>query len=302
MSKVAIAGPNGNLGPSVIHHLSKAGFELTLLTRDPKMAAETFPHPIRCEMADYSSADQLTAILKSVKPDALVILINREQLEPQLKLIDAAIAARVPHLIPSCFGLDLSDPRVRELPVTQSKLAMEDYLLRKARECHFTWTGINTSLFFDWALEKRALPINIHANGKPSVIFDGGDTVFSSTTLDRIGEAVAQCLIQKDKVTNRYVYVHSGIMTQNKLLQYARELAPHREFAITPMQTEKLMEQGWEKWQAGNRSVGVMSMFLPRITWGWGLARFSGEDNEILGLPQWSESDIKEYLRRYLGD
>jgi len=302
MSKVAIAGPSGNLGPSVIHHLSKAGFDLTLLTRDPKKAAETYPFPIRCETADYTSIDQLTTVLKSVNPDTLVILINREQLDPQLKLIDAALAAGVPHLIPSCFGLDMSDPRVRELPVTQSKVAMEDYFLRKAREGHFTWTGVNTSLFFDWALEKRAFPINIHADGKPSVVFDGGDTMFSSTTLDRIGEAVTQCLIQKDKVTNRFVYVHSGVMTQNQLLRYARDLAPNREFAVVPMQTEKLMEQAWEKWRAGDRSAGVMSMFLPRVTWGWGLGRFSGEDNEMLGLPQWTEDDIREYIRRYVSD
>lgn len=99
------AKPNGTLGPPVIRHLLNAGcFDITLLTRNPAKAAETYPPPIRAIAADYSSVEALTTLLRDEDFDALVILIDRNQVQPQLNLVDAAAAVGGLHVIPSSFG------------------------------------------------------------------------------------------------------------------------------------------------------------------------------------------------------
>jgi uncharacterized protein YbjT (DUF2867 family) len=294
--KVAVAGPNGTLGLSVIKHLSEAGFDITLLTRNPEKAAQTYPPPIKTVKADYDSVERLAAVLKDLRPDAVVSLINRDQKEAQLKVIDAVAEAGVPHLIPSAFGIDLSDPRVRDSPAAKNKAEMEDHLLEKAKAGTFTWTGVNTGLFFDWALEQRGLPVNLKDDGKPTMVFDGGDTPFSTTTVDRIGEAVTKALLKRNELKNRYVYVHTAAVTQNQLLGYARELAPERKFEVNPINSGELMLKAQEMIRNGADPVKVSGMTLPRITFGWGLGLFREPDNELLGLSEWSEEELKAFI------
>ncbi len=56
--------------------------------------------------ADYGDPDALTATLTNDvgKQDALVILLNRDLPDVQIRLIDAAVAAGIMHIIPSRFG------------------------------------------------------------------------------------------------------------------------------------------------------------------------------------------------------
>lgn len=131
--------PNGTLGPSVIQHLTKADFDITLLTRNPKKASKTFPTPVKAVLANYNSVDQLAAVLREGKFDALVILINRIEVDAQIKVIDAAVAASVPHIIPSCFGIDTRPRQVRSQPMVKEKVAMEEHLVAKAQEGNFTY-------------------------------------------------------------------------------------------------------------------------------------------------------------------
>lgn len=46
MSKIAVAGPNGTLGPRVIRHLITAGFDVVLLTRNPEKTSQSYPPPV----------------------------------------------------------------------------------------------------------------------------------------------------------------------------------------------------------------------------------------------------------------
>ena len=74
----------------------------------------------------------------------MVSLINRDQVEAQLKVVDAVVAAKVPYIIPSAFGIDMSPPKVREVPVLETKVQAEDHLVARAKEGTYTWTQINT--------------------------------------------------------------------------------------------------------------------------------------------------------------
>ncbi|KAK5725996.1 hypothetical protein LTR15_004187 [Elasticomyces elasticus] len=297
--RVAVAGPNGTLGPPVIRHLVKQGFEVTLLSRDPDRASKQYPPPTKAISADYTSVEQLTEILQQDGPfDSLIILINRDQLEPQIKLIDAAIAAGVPHIVPSSFGIDSSSPEVHDLPQIQGKMKMEKYLLNKANEGLVSFTGINTGLFFDWALEVAGIPINLKSG--PTFLADGGGTALSVSTLDLIGQAVAQAVHKRDEARNRFLFVHSAVVTQKQLLQYAREIAPDRDFPIVEVDTEKAAADAREKMRQGETGMMVAMPLLMRVSFGLGLGLFKKVDNEFLRLDVMSEDDVKALVAKYV--
>jgi len=88
------------------------------------------------------------------KQDALIVLIERNEDQAQINLMDAAIAAGIPHIIPSCFGITSRTPEFRRLPIWNSKCRMEDYVVEKSEAGAFTFTGIQNGSFLDWALEK----------------------------------------------------------------------------------------------------------------------------------------------------
>lgn len=116
---------------------------------------KTFPD-LRAFAADYDSVEQLQKVLKDEvgKQDALVVLIDRNEDQAQINLMDAATAADIPHIIPSCFGVTSRTPEFRRLPIWNSKCRMEDYVVEKSEAGAFTFTGIQNGSFLDWALER----------------------------------------------------------------------------------------------------------------------------------------------------
>jgi hypothetical protein len=142
--------PTGTLGPPVIKHLVDHGIDVTTLSRNTAQAAKNFPPSIKHVQIDYSSTTQLTDVLREGQFDSLIILINRHQNDPQLKLIDAAVTAQIPHIIPSSFGITSTHPEILRLPQVKEKFEMEKYLVDKADQGLVSYTAINSGLFFDW--------------------------------------------------------------------------------------------------------------------------------------------------------
>lgn len=292
--------PNGTLGEPVIRNLLKAGFNITAITRDVDKTLQAFPS-IKAIYGDYTSASTLAPSLRndSKSFDTLVSLLNRDQVDAQTTLLDAAALAGIPHIIPSEFGIDLSPPEIRPMPCYATKVAMEDHVLRLAGEGKFTFTAIHTGLFLDWALE-RGTPINLLGNGQPTMIFDGGETKFSTTALGTIGQAVAAALIKHfahpNEVKNRFLFVHSAAVTQNQLLRYAKECAPGKKFETVDVDTAQLYQVGLEKFENGERGPLIMPMMFARVTFGLGLGFFKKPDNEFLGVPMWSEERVRDLI------
>jgi hypothetical protein len=87
----------------VIKHLLAATFTVTALTCDPLKIDNSFPSAAKLVQTNYDSVESLVPSLKN--QDAVVDLFNRHQWEVSVRLIDAAISAKVPHFIPSSLFL-----------------------------------------------------------------------------------------------------------------------------------------------------------------------------------------------------
>lgn len=78
----------------------------------------------------------------------MISIVGNAGLSFQQKLIDAAVDAGVKRFIPSEYGNNTADDRVRALaPLLDGKKANVDYL--KERQDRLTWTALITGPFFD---------------------------------------------------------------------------------------------------------------------------------------------------------
>jgi hypothetical protein len=144
----------GTLGESVIKHLLAANFTVTALTRDPLKIGNSFPSAVKVVKTNYDSVESFVPPLEG--QDAVVDLINRNQWEASIGLIDAAISAKVPHFIPSSFGLDMSKPEACKKPPLLGKAKMEDYIITKSEEGVISFTAIQVNMILTTRFPNRS--------------------------------------------------------------------------------------------------------------------------------------------------
>lgn len=135
--KIAITGATGELGRLVVQELKKlhSKHEIIALVRNPEKAKILFSEDIQVRKFDYDQPDDLANSLQDV--DKLLLISANEigRRTPQHKaVIDAAIQARVPHLIyTSLLNADHSplslanehretEKLIRESPITYTFL------------------------------------------------------------------------------------------------------------------------------------------------------------------------------------
>lgn len=124
--------------------LSSPTLNVTVLSRPT--STNTFPDGVQVIRSDYSPSSLVGAFRGQ---DAVVSLVGRDGYAEQKKLIDAALEAGVKRFIPSEYGNNSADPRVRALaPILEGKKTKVDFL--KQHESQMSWTVIITGAFFDW--------------------------------------------------------------------------------------------------------------------------------------------------------
>lgn len=269
-----------------MEHLIASSFVVTALTTDPVKAAETYSG-IRTIPANYADTADLVPSLRGF--DALVIIVSRAEDTIQIALIDAAIDAGIPYVIPSSFGIDTRIPAVREVPTLAAKVAVEDHLFARAAEGRIAFTIIQTGISFEWGI-----PVNLSGTA-PSVIFDGGNVPFSISSLDDIGRGVANAVALRNYpgVRNKVLLMHSTVTTQNQLVRYVRELRPDIEWKTVDADTESAYAAAQEAYDCGERDPAVLQAFLSRMTFGLGLGLFEQHDSQLLGIETWWGDRLK---------
>jgi putative NADH-flavin reductase len=249
LQKIALVGANGNLGTAMLNAFLSEGLKVTVLLRESSKSASKLPSSDKLQISripnDLEPLSKLSKVLSG--HDALVISVSSNQLEESYKLIDAAIDAGVKRIIPADFGsVDSADPRSLDLlPIYRKKAKVRKYLEEREGKGNgkLSWTSLVPGHFFDWGLLSGLLHFNI-AKSK-ALIFDGGQKMFSATTLDDIGLAVAKILAlgENDPQTkNRIVYIQSVRTCQNDLLRCV-EAITGRKFDVETLDSEEYIRQ-----------------------------------------------------------
>lgn len=274
------------MGPSILNvFLKESSFNTTVLSREGSKS--TFPEGVKVNHADYNSVASLKKAFEG--QDAVISLVGGAGLGDQDKLINAAIEAGVKRFIPSEFGSNVPDKRIRDIvPVFEAKFATVNYL--KSKEKEISWTSVITGPFFDWGLKVGFLGFN--GSTKTASIYDDGKAKFSGSNLHSIGLALVKSLEKADLTKNQYVYISDFQTSQEEILA-AAEKATGGKWTVNNGSAKELIEQGRAKLAKGDFSgIGAL---IQGATFDADtqLGDFSSEGlwNEKLGLPKQNLED-----------
>lgn len=269
---------------------------MAVLTRNPSTAK--LPPDVEAISADYTTSESLSKSLVGRGFDAIVILLSRRARQASLVTMQAAVDAGIYRAIPSCFGSSLDDPEIARMPLMAAKLPIMNDVVAKAARGEITYTGINTGMFLDMTLDKDSFAcLSIKGTTR---LYDGGDVPMSATTHDDIGKAITAVLMKPHETVNKLCNIHSVVMTQNQMLEFARQAAPEAEFHVESVDTKELEDAAWERYHAGQRDPLSMHDFALRAGFGLGNGYFEKTDNDLLGIEQWSDERLREEVVKRL--
>jgi nucleoside-diphosphate-sugar epimerase len=285
----------GTLGRHVLKALVDANFQVTVLTRSEKPGAHDAR--VRVVKVDFTSVESLTAALQGV--DGVVSTVSAEAIENQTILIDAAIAAGVKRFIPSEYGSCSTNPKLEGVLLYTSMFKVRKYLQEKADAGKLTWTVLACGAFLDFLFDR---PILLDFSNHKGTLFDEGDNRISSTSMPNVGKAVAAILKNFEVTKNKIVRTSQVIITQNKILKIVEELRPDIKWETSKVQTSALLKEGLDSASAGDFSMPVVMKVLAGTafageTYG---AAYDETDNELLGIKELTEEDLKKLVAERL--
>ncbi|KAK2043120.1 oxidoreductase CipA-like protein [Colletotrichum somersetense] len=282
-TRIALAGATGNLGIPLLKALLDADFFVTVLSRKGGNAANLPSHPnLDVKKVDLQSVECLRPALSGV--EVVVSCVASAAIHSQNPLIDASVAAGVKRFIPAEFGMDSRNRLCAQLPVVCApKVATQKYLMQQSEaRPGFTFTAIANGLFLDWGLEMGVI---LDLGRRSVTLYNGGDVPFSATTLSDVVAAVLGVIRHQPQTANRVVYIHSALVTQNQLIQYAKEsLVELAKGALADVDGAML----------GLCICGAMSS-------DYGCDFSDHLDNELLGIEKMDENRLRAVVASFLG-
>ncbi|OJJ08532.1 hypothetical protein ASPVEDRAFT_47675 [Aspergillus versicolor CBS 583.65] len=287
---VVLAGISGNLGPALLSAVSSS-FNVTVFSRPD--SKPTLPANVKAVPVDYTSIDSLTTALQGT--DAVVSAIPPTAAEAQTNLIHAAVAAGVSRFLPSEFGSDLDNPINRAAPVYGPKVQAQELLKSLAAEGKITYTIVYNGAFLDWGLQ-AGFPIS--PVKKVAALHDGGERLYSTTTLAAVGKAVVGVLSKPEETKNRVVRVSEAVSTLKDVLELSKEVVGGDGWTITEPDTEAEAQKALGLIKQGVFNHGTILPFIYKAIWGaetGGL--FKEPDNELLGIQQLDKEGIKQVIQ-----
>ncbi|KAK4038321.1 hypothetical protein C8A01DRAFT_48023 [Parachaetomium inaequale] len=298
ITKVALAGATGNLGPAILEQLLAAGFQVTALTRaDGGGGTHRFPTAVTVAPVDYDSLDSLVTALRG--QDAVVSTLASTALAKQLLLVEAAAQVGVRRFIPSDFGSNTVHPRAAALPVYADKVAVQSALRDKAAHPGgMTYTVVLNGPFLDWGIQVGFV---LGVARRHATLYDGGERVFSTTTLPTIGRAVVGVLRRPEETRNRPVYVHDTATTLRALYEMGKKATPGEAWTEEVVRIDDELAEGWAELKKEMADPGKFVMkFIHAAIWGEGYgAHFEKTDNELLGIKELTEEEVRAIVSRY---
>ena len=212
--------------------------------------------------------------------------------------MQAAVKAGVKRFIPSEFGADTLNERTRGLPVFREKVLVQEALKEEgAREGGMEYTIVCTGPFLDWGIMVGFI---LDLKGKRINLFDGGERLFSTTSLVSVGKAVVGVLERPGETRNRAVYVHDTALSLKRLLEMGKKIVGEEGWKENVVAVSEMLKDAWAEVakEEPDPDRFVLS-FLRAGIWGEGFGcYFEKTDNDLLGLREMSVDEVFGLVER----
>jgi nucleoside-diphosphate-sugar epimerase len=252
---VAVVGANGTLGSQVVSGLVASGlFDVSVIQRASSSSKPSYPSS-QVKVITVDDGFTHDALVKALQgQDSLILAFPLRDLDAHLRLVEAAAAVGVKHVMPADFGsVDAESAPAQELvKLYRSKLTVSRRVQKLAEENpNFTWTGIVCGHFFEWSLKEHLYRADL---AKHTIdILDGGKHRASATTLTRVAEAVVRILkLHGDEaVRNKTLFIQSFCISQLQLVQ-ALEKATGTKWTVNDYDSREFINERRAKADAGD--------------------------------------------------
>lgn len=200
--------------------------------------------------------------------------------------------------IPGDFGSDTLNPKAAALPAYQGKIEAQNHLKEKAEQTGMSYTIVCNGPFLDWGIEVGLL---LDLKERKARLYDGGERLFSTTTLESVGKAVVGVLRKLEETKNRAVYVQDVAVSARGLYEIGKRVTPGKEWTEEVVSVDDAVAEGWAELKKENPDMGKMFMsFVTAAIWGEGYgAKFEKTDNELLGIKELSKEELEAVVARY---
>lgn len=254
-----------------------------------------FPSSVNVIPVDYDSIESLTNALNG--QDAVVSVLASAAIATQLLLVEAAAKALVKLFIPSEFGSNTQAEKTRALPIFKDKILVQDALKKEADSGRLTYTFISTGPFLDFGI---SLGFIINLKEKSANLYDGGDRVFSATSLPTIGKAVVGVLKHPEETKNRAVYVQDTATTLKHLTALGKKATGAEGWTETEIAIDDLLEEAWAELKKPQPNPANFAFqFIRASIFGEGYgSHFQKLDNELLGIQELNDSELQALVDR----
>ncbi|KAM0805772.1 hypothetical protein BDR22DRAFT_878164 [Usnea florida] len=288
ITRVAFSGDSGTLGSFLPNQLVDAGFKVTILTLEE---SDHSIHPeITYKPVDYNSLSSLSNALEG--QDALVSPLDIGPRLLQLLLVEAAAKAHVKRYIPGVFRANSFHANVRTLPICKFQVQVHDALEKEAFSGGMTYSVICTGPILDVEIKAGTI---MNLRDKTISIFDGGNHVFSTTTLPTIGKAVISVLTHPEETKNRVLFVQDTATTLQRLVAMGENAIGADGWRKIHVSVNELVEQAYA--EMNSRNPGFAPKYYQAAFFGRDFAsQFERNDNEMLGLGQMSHAEVQRLV------
>jgi hypothetical protein len=194
--------------------------------------------------------------------------------------------------------MDMENKLTQQLPVCVPRVKTYDYLNAKvAAHPQFSWTAIANGPFFDWGLQVGSF---LNPSKHTATLFNGGNVTTSVTTLGDIAKAVIGVVEHQDETKNRIIHIQSASVTQNQLIQYAKEY-DGKEWTISHKSTDELLKESYTNMENGNEEAAMFGFCIVATSDPNYGCDFSGRlSNDIVGVKEMNEEEVKKLVRGVL--
>jgi hypothetical protein len=247
---------------------------------------------------DLSSEADLTTAFKG--QDVVVSALPNPRLSSDKIWMNAAISAGVRRIIPSEFSTNLETKLSQALPIVSDKIEIRKYVEELAASGKIEWTSVNNGPFFVPFIWLSGW-MGAGLSSKVTTLHDGGDKIVCTTTLERIGEAVARSLLPEfaEATKNKPIYVYSAPMSERKMTNLVSKLAGI-EFTEKNLSIDAITKDAFEAYEKGDQSKNA-SFYIP-FCFGDG---YGGDyrylaSNELLGLKEMSDAEVEETVKGFI--
>ncbi|KAH7153291.1 hypothetical protein EDB81DRAFT_855713 [Dactylonectria macrodidyma] len=289
--KITIVGGTGTVGSVTLSALlAKNIHTITAISRVDSTA--TFPDACIVKKGSYDE-EFLGSALKD--QDVLILQLGRFGVDVQDTFFRAAVKAGVKYILPTEFG---SDPEATQMVKEQPALWGKAERRKLVQDLGGSWIAVVNNPWFDWSMGNGLWGIDI--NAQKATLWSGGNTRANTTTLKRVGEAVAELLSLPEEelaaYKNKCFYVSSFYVTQREMLDSVQRVTgtTDEDWVIENKEIAVVASESDEEVKKGNMMAAIPKFYSAHFRQGHG-----GDYNHKLDLEKFgfAKEDIDTVVK-----